>query len=215
MPLAVALAFQLAFSALAIAGAATQRRAWLVVGKPLATAALMVVATGDRGPSWIVLVGIACALVGDVALLFEGSRAFAIGLGMTLLAHVAYAVVFVGATAAAPAPTSLAFVAAVLVFTAALLARVVPRVPASLRGAVVVYGVAIATMATTAHLTVGGPWPRAAQLAAAAGATAFLVSDAVLAWNRFVRPLPQGQAATLTLYWSGQLGIALAARWAT
>ncbi len=46
-----------------------------------------------------------------------------------------------------------------------------------------------------------------------AGAVSFYLSDALLAWTRFRQPLPLQQTLNLALYWTGQLGIALGARW--
>jgi len=66
-----------------------------------------------------------------------------------------------------------------------------------------------------AFATLAGPWPPAAAAAGAVGALFFYLSDATLAWNRFVEPFPRGRTLTLLLYWIGQLGIALAARWAS
>ena len=41
-----------------------------------------------------VLVGLVLSLGGDVALMFEGRKPFTLGLGLFLLAHVAYTAVF-------------------------------------------------------------------------------------------------------------------------
>jgi alkenylglycerophosphocholine/alkenylglycerophosphoethanolamine hydrolase len=57
---------------------------------------------------------------------------------------------------------------------------------------VCVYVAAIATMVVLA-VNVGVP-------AAAVGSVLFLVSDTVLAWNRFVRPLPAGPVAVHVTY---------------
>jgi uncharacterized membrane protein YhhN len=85
----------------------------------------------------------------------------------------------------------------------------------TLRGPVVLYASAITAMAAGAFATMAGHWPPAASAAAAGGALFFFYSDATLAWNRFVHPLRHGQTINLILYWMGQLGIALAARWAS
>jgi hypothetical protein len=37
----------------------------------------------------------------------------------------------------------------------------------------------------------------------------FFVSDAILAWNRFVQPVPHAGLATIVPYHLGQMGLAL------
>lgn len=213
MSLAAALVSYAAFAVMAIVGALTGRRPLLVVGKPIATAGLFSIVAMADAP-WPVIAAIALCVVGDAALLFEGTLAFAIGLGTFLIAHLAYAAAFVRGAGEVGA-ASIGAAALAVAFTAVLLTRILPRISRGLRAPVVVYGLAIATMTSAAWLTLGGPWPRQAQLAIAGGAAFFLASDGLLAWNRFVRPVRHGQAATLALYWLGQLGIALGIRWAT
>jgi uncharacterized membrane protein YhhN len=40
----------------------------------------------------------------------------------------------------------------------------------------------------------------------------FAASDSLLAFERFVRPVPRGGVAVMALYWAGQFFIALSAR---
>lgn len=225
MSLTAALVLHAAFAVLAIVGVQRRRPLLVMVGKPLATISLFAVAafpspSSATGVRWILL-GLAASLIGDVALLGDGGRAFLIGLASFLLGHVAYAVGFVtgGSGTWAPAWGPRAVIALLLApvvvgFTIWLLTRIVPRVGWGMRAPVVAYGVAIAAMTLAALSTVGGPWPARASTAAATGAVLFLASDANLAWNRFVAARPNGQSTTLALYWMGQTGIALAARWA-
>ena len=51
---------------------------------------------------------------------------------------------------------------------------------------------------------------RAATLLRAAGATAFLLSDTILAWNRFRTPLPRGDLLVMITYYAAVFLIALA-----
>ncbi|GIW42018.1 MAG: hypothetical protein KatS3mg076_2595 [Candidatus Binatia bacterium] len=48
--------------------------------------------------------------------------------------------------------------------------------------------------------------------AAAAGGVLFLVSDGVLAWNRFVRAFPFARLLVMTTYHLAQLGLVVALR---
>jgi uncharacterized membrane protein YhhN len=193
----------------------TGGRRLLAVAKPLATLSLAAVAWRGGGDllQMLVLAGIGLSVVGDVVLLFEGTGAWLLGLLLFLGAHLAYTAAFLlRGTGALWTPA-----VGVVVFGGAsgwLVKRLWAGVGA-LRGPVVLYAATITAMAAAAFATLAGPWPPAAAAAAAMGALFFYLSDATLAWNRFVEPFPRGQSVTLVLYWVGQLGIALAARWAT
>jgi uncharacterized membrane protein YhhN len=58
-------------------------------------------------------------------------------------------------------------------------------------------------------------WPPGAALLAAGGAVLFMVSDSVLAWNRFVRPVRQVDLVVLSTYHLGQMCLiaGAAGRW--
>ena len=46
-------------------------------------------------------------------------------------------------------------------------------------------------------------------LVAIAGATLFYVSDALIAWNRFIQEYPWGRVAIMVTYHLGQIGLVL------
>lgn len=215
--LAPAIAAHLACVAVALTGVELRWRALVAIGKPLATMALWPVAGVPPAPAnastMLVAVGIGLSLVGDVALLGEGSTAFLVGLGAFLAAHLAYVGAFLtcGDARLVPAALALLPVAAATVW---LLGHLLGNAAPGMRVPMILYGVAITSMVVSAFATLGSRWPSDAALAAVLGALLFYTSDANLAWNRFVGARRHGQTLTLTLYWSGQLGIALAARWA-
>jgi uncharacterized membrane protein YhhN len=199
----------------AIFGVETGGRRLVAVAKPLATLSLVAVAWRGGGDllQMLVLAGIGLSLVGDVVLLFEGAGAWLLGLLLFLGAHLAYTAAFL-LRGVGPLWTP---AVGVVVFGAAsgwLVKRLWVGVGA-LRGPVVLYAATITAMAAAALATLAGPWPPAAATATAIGALFFYLSDATLAWNRFVEPFPRGRTLTLLLYWVGQLGIALGARWAS
>ncbi len=200
--------------AVVVAGAlavfsAERRIAWLhVVTKPLATALLFLVVGWPHGrlSGWITA-GIAFSIVGDVALLDPGDRAFIVGLAAFLLAHVSYVVGFVTAAGWAP------WLAVVVLVTGAVTFRVLRAIwpgTAGMHAPVVAYGLAITAMVAAAFGTLAGGLPRG--VFAAVGSLLFYASDASLALNRFRRPIPHAPFLTLGLYWLGQIGIALATR---
>ncbi len=82
--------------------------------------------------------------------------------------------------------------------------------PASgdLRGAVAAYIVAICLMVWRAWATVGGAHPPRLARYAALGATAFVLSDVLVAYNRFVAPVLALKVLLMVLYWSAQWSIA-------
>ena len=180
-----------------------------VVLKPLTTLLLLgLVGVPETRFAWLVSLGIVLSVVGDVALLGEGNRAFLIGLAAFLLAHVAYVIAFIGVAAFSPV---VALVALVVVASTTIMLRTIWKGAAGLHGPTIAYGAVISAMVVSASATVGGPlrWGGAA----AVGAVLFYASDASLALNRFRRPFPHHAIATMGIYWLGQIGIALAARY--
>jgi uncharacterized membrane protein YhhN len=97
--------------------------------------------------------------------------------------------------------------------TVGLLRHILPGVSPALKRPVLAYGCAVTGMFVAGSTVLAGPWPIDIGAAVFAGALFFYCGDAALALNRFAKPIPSGQAVSLALYWSGQFGIALAARW--
>jgi uncharacterized membrane protein YhhN len=199
----------------ALLGVELGRRPLLMVGKPLATLALVGVALGGRPSITVTLValGLGLSVVGDAALLFKSRQAFLGGLFAFLVAHLLYAGAFLWSAGAGPSWTPLV---GVVIFGGAsgwLVRRMWGGLVPSLRGPLIIYTAACTAMAATALATLAGAWSPEVSEAAAAGAVLFFLSDSNLAWNDFVEPYPHGQTVTLSLYWAGQLGIAVAARW--
>jgi uncharacterized membrane protein YhhN len=203
--------------AVALLGVELQRRILLVLAKPVATLSLIGVVLG--GPPTVtvslVALGLAFSVIGDTALLSKSRAAFLVGLFAFLIAHLLYAAGFVWGEAAGPWWTPA--VGIVIYGTASiwLVRRMWGGLVPSLRLPLALYTACCTAMAATALATLCGPWPAWAAAAAAAGGALFFVSDANIAWLDFVEPYPHGQTVTLSLYWAGQLGIAMAARWAS
>nr|WP_277352102.1 lysoplasmalogenase [Knoellia sp. DB2414S] len=171
--------------------------------KPLVLAALLV-AAWSMGGGWALLAALALSLVGDIALLSEAEPRFVVGLGAFLLAHLAYVVAFVGAGMPAGWLT-LAGAALVAVAAATAGRRIVPA--AAREGGPGLGGACAAYMAVIGVMVVAA-WATGRPLVAL-GATVFMVSDTVLAWNRFVRPLRFGTLAVMVTYHVGQVLIVL------
>jgi uncharacterized membrane protein YhhN len=143
------------------------------------------------------LLGLLLSLVGDIALLGDSLRRFRIGLGAFLLAHLAYLAAF--RRLACDGPIWPAIVVVVLLVLAVVLTRILPRVRADWRDGIplLLYAVVLGAMTAVAW---GTGW-----VVVGVGATLFLVSDAILAYDRFERELPWGKLAVHVTYHLSQL----------
>ncbi len=202
----------------ALLGAEGRRPLLFAVAKPAATLSLLLVTglPGDDRFGGLIAAGLAFSALGDAALLSERQEAFLTGVLLFLVAHVGYTAAFVAGGKAGPllSPALVGF-AALGPGAVWLLGRLLPGLHGAMRGAILVYGAAITAMVGSSFFVLAGPWPERVGVAAVAGAVLFFIGDALLAWSRFRAPFPHSQSANLAFYWSGQLGIALAARWGT
>jgi uncharacterized membrane protein YhhN len=186
---------------------------WLnLVFKPLTTLLIIVYAAprGARRPAvrrWV-LIGLGLSLCGDVALLWP-EQGFLPGLVSFLLAHLAYLRAFTRdgvRLAARPLPFVLYGLLAALI-----LWQLWPGVPPGLRLPVLAYVVCLASMAAQAAVVAQHarhPAERKAGRVLAIGGALFLLSDALLATNRFATPLPWSGLWILLSYWLAQWCIA-------
>ncbi len=161
-------------------------------------------------------VALTFSLAGDVFLLFNqkvfSTRWFALGLGAFLMAHVAYTTALNMPLPEVPSLWSLGL-AVLLGITAA---RVLRRIIDSLRQKglkrlvmpVAAYGLVITIMLLSALLTLyRQDWETPAAGLAASGAALFFISDVLLAWNQFVKPIRNGRLANMITYHLGQIGL--------
>jgi uncharacterized membrane protein YhhN len=176
------------------------------VFKPLATV-LVILHAWPRGRDepavrrWV-LAGLFLSLGGDVALLWP-REGFLPGLVSFLLAHGCYLVAFTrGRRLAARAGPFVAYAAV----AGGVLALLWPDVPAALRLPVALYVLALASMAAQAAVHGLDGAPRGRWLAV--GGALFVLSDALLAINRFSSPLPMASLWILASYWLAQWCIA-------
>jgi uncharacterized membrane protein YhhN len=83
---------------------------------------------------------------------------------------------------------------------------------AGLKIPVLIYMIVISLMVYSALMTFTRlGWPAAAALSASIGAVLFFISDSILAWDRFVNPLPHARLRTMIFYHLGLIGIILGA----
>jgi len=193
-------------AAVAIVAALTAFEVVHDVAKPLATALLIVAAwqrglnRREAGFARLLVAGLAFSLAGDVALIFD--RFFIAGLVAFLCAHLCYIALF---RRGVPWLPSLSALAATLLAAVALYVFLFPGLDPVLRVAVAVYATVIAVMAAQA---IGRAVVLGEGAGAAAGAVLFMVSDSLLATDRFAHPLPLAPLWVLATYWLAQWLIA-------
>jgi uncharacterized membrane protein YhhN len=172
------------------------------IAKTVAVGALAVLAF-HTGGSMLLVLALALSAAGDAFLAHEGDPAFLGGLGSFLLAHIAYAVLFIGAgPGLAAAPVS--GVVAVVVF-ALVMGTLMVRNAGALALPVAVYVLAIAVMGL-GGVTLGG--------LVLLGAALFMASDAILGSEKFLMSGTSSlrrltSPAVWVLYYAGQVLITL------
>ncbi|MEP6875275.1 MAG: lysoplasmalogenase [Burkholderiales bacterium] len=177
------------------------------VFKPLTTLLIIAFAwpRGAAQPTqrrWV-RVGLLLSLIGDVALLWP-KEGFLPGLIAFLLAHLAYIAAFCVPARLAARPLAFVAYAALALL---ILSQLWAGVPAALRTPVVAYVLCLATMASQAAVwwrVAAGHADAALARHAAIGGMLFMVSDSLLAINKFALPLPWSSLWILLSYWLAQ-----------
>jgi uncharacterized membrane protein YhhN len=153
--------------------------------------------------AWLIVGGLLFSLAGDVLLMLPSDR-FAAGLASFLVAHLFYIVAFAGDADFGSAPLALL---PFVLGSAALYALLRPNL-GRLGVPVLLYMLVISVMAWQAiarWLAIG----QLGALLASIGAVLFVISDAVLALNRFHRPIPAAPIWKRSTYFGGQWLIGL------
>ena len=195
-------------AALAIVADQRKNERQIYVLRPLAGLLIIGLAALGRpfGPQiykYFILGGLSLSLAGDAFMMLRRKR-FELGLAVFLLAHLCYIAAFRTGTLPRFALQALL----PLVIFAALLLRTLLPYLGKMKYPVLLYVAVITAMAALAagrYIQWGGTKP----LAAFAGAALFLGSDAVLAYNRFAKPIPRAQIIILGTYFAAQTLVAL------
>ena len=173
-----------------------------VWAKPLVLTSLIVAAlvlgtTETAAGIWL-LVALVFGLLGDVALLSDSLPRFRVGVLAFLVGHLAYLACFVSLGLRMPAWSwaGLAVLAVALWATRDVVPATHRLGGLSLSVPVAVYSVVIGAMLLFAWFT-GVPL-------VALGASVFVVSDATLSIDRFVRPIPHARLILMVTYHVGQ-----------
>lgn len=196
-----------ALSALAtIDGDYRGRRRQVYLCKPLTTVLILLgalMAPGDAPYRWLIVAGLLFSLAGDVFLMLPRDR-FREGLVSFAIAHLLYIAAFATGWDWSTVPPAAWLV--LLALWAGFSAVLLPGAR-GLRLPVAVYGAVLLLMAGAAlgraDALGGAAWW------AAAGAALFVISDAVIGLNKFVRPFRAAQAIILGTYFPAQALIVL------
>lgn len=174
--------------------------------KPLTTLLIAATLFAGGAPDARLVAAFAFALIGDIALMFAGDRAFLAGLGSFFVAHLLLVAAFLGDRGWAPVPLwSLGFV----LYALALFAWLLPKTGA-LRWPTLAYGVVLTAMVLVSAAAQAAE-PSRLHLLTLAGAILFALSDSALAVRQFVGPYRAAQPLILSTYWLA-IGLIAAAR---
>lgn len=206
--LGVLAALMLASAALATAGATLGLQPLHYLFKPLAMvmAVLLVLRRGGSGPGlWLLVAALLASLAGDVFLMLPGNL-FIPGLAAFLLAHLCYIALFRRQQAWFPSRPALVLALAVGGSMLALLWNSLGN--GVLQAAVSAYVLVISLMAAQAIGRATVLQDKAATLVAV-GACVFMLSDTLIAINRFLMPVPLASLWILATYYLAQMLIVL------
>jgi len=168
------------------------------IAKPAALALLLLWAALGAAPSWALIAALAFSLLGDVYLMLPANL-FVAGLAAFFVGHIAYIDAFHAAFT-----WRLVWTAVVLGVSAPVGLRIVGAAPGAMRGAVSAYMLVIGLMTGSAIAS--------GMTSAVIGALFFMLSDSLIAWNRFVAPFASARLAIIVTYHVGQLLLVYALR---
>ncbi len=164
--------------------------------------------SGDPSHSYNrkILLGLVFSCCGDISLIWQtlDDSYFILGLACFLIAHIFYTVAFEFT------PFGLKEFLVLSMIGLTIFSIVLPMLSGPILYAVLVYGLLLWLMSwrSLARFSLKGdiPWRK---IFAACGATLFVVSDSVLAVNKFVMPLPWERQVSMTTYYAAQLCLSL------
>lgn len=203
--------------------ATADRRPLVYLLKPGSMALVVALAAGGvanspvPGPAWAVVAGLACSLVGDVMLMLPRER-FVAGLVSFLLGHLCYAGAIWTVAPGTPGGVALVVAGVLLALGVTIYRRLAAGMmrlgQARLRGPVILYITVLSLLVWRAVLTLFQVDPVALRpTVLVAAALLFYLSDALLAWDRFVHPLPWRHLWVMGSYFAAQYGFAAAVIW--
>lgn len=173
---------------------------YLIKAVPAASLAMLAAAHIPGRQGKLLAAGFLFSTGGDIALELDRDNLFVVGLALFLVAHLFYIAAFLqdARLKAGRRPA----IVLLLLYSSVLTYLLWPALGA-LRLPVLVYIVVITAMGMVAAARPGpGAW------LVVAGAFLFILSDSLIAINRFLRPVPANRFAVMSTYYSAQFLIA-------
>lgn len=167
--------------------------------------------TGLQGNALWFGLGLVFSLLGDLLLIHSSERMFMLGLSAFLLTHIFYIMGFQDELLNF---TAWSFILIFIIYSNGI--RILRRIVGAMRAQgqntsvmpVIVYGLVLSLMLFAAMSTIFNPaWKTSASFFVSVGAFLFLLSDLVLAWNKFVSPITNGHILNIVAYYLGQIGL--------
>lgn len=186
-------------------GMGWKRRRYFTKGATMAALIAWFTSVGGWYDGWIWFgVGLIFGLIGDVALQLP-DRFFMVGLAAFLVCHLSYIAGFVAMGIALQPQQALIglvlVVGAILDFVYLRWRMKRDALGLTVRVPAMFYGAVITLMALCAMMTLANPaWPVQAALCCAVGAGFFLVSDMILAFERFATPPRYSKVIVMVTY---------------
>ncbi len=172
---------------------------WLPKSIPLLLLIALVKNTLQGKVQTLMLAALVCSLAGDILLSFKGL--FLPGLGAFLVAQVIYCILFSGQFK--KSRNGFIWLAAIVIYTVAMASFILPNA-GQFSLVISFYLVAISCMAISAGFRNDSQF-----IWVALGAFIFMVSDSLIAINKFVQPFPLAGVAIMVSYYLAQLMITL------
>ncbi len=152
--------------------------------------------------------GLIFSLAGDILLMLPGDH-FLKGLVSFLIAHIAYIIAF-NLQGVVFGLVSLLLAIGIVIIAGVILRRIILALKSKDRTSMIVpiiaYAVVLSlTFWSTATTLLRAAWPALAGWSAAVGGALFFISDAAIAWNRFVGPHPGGRLMEMITYHLAQV----------
>jgi uncharacterized membrane protein YhhN len=168
-----------------------------------------------RSLTWIYFgLGLLFSLAGDVFLMLTyarfSERWFIPGLAAFLLAHIAYMIGLITPLQIISPLWGVGIGVILALVSGRILRRILDAIHTlglrRMAMPVALYGMVITIMLLSALLSMYRlDWEIPASILVSLGAALFYISDVVLAWNKFVRPVRHGRVVNMALYHLGQV----------
>jgi uncharacterized membrane protein YhhN len=185
--------------------------------KPMATAliwlGLVLYLPSLSWPVWLFVVGLALGLAGDIFLMFRGESFFKAGLASFLMGHIAYVIGFAFSGSLGNTVWVVMLAVLPMVILAFFYRLIITKVVGTLKPPVIAYSLVINLMLFMALLNIiRGEWGTTATILSIAGSALFVLSDTLLAYDRFARPPgpPRDELWVMITYHLAQISIAVA-----